>query len=46
MKRFIGLGFLLALFSIPLLAAKSSHVFLLPSDVRVGMFNFQKDIAP
>jgi hypothetical protein len=36
MKRFLGLGFLLALFSIPLLAAKSSQVFLLPSDVRVG----------
>jgi|SRR5579864_1443786 len=36
MKRFLGLGLLLALFSIPLLAAKGSHVFLLPSEVRVG----------
>jgi hypothetical protein len=36
MKPVLGLGLWLALFSIPLLAAKSSQVFLLPSDVRVG----------
>jgi len=36
MKRFLGIGFLLALFCLPLHAAKSSQVFLLPSDVRVG----------
>lgn len=36
MKRVLGLCVLLALFSLPLLAAKGSRVFLLPSDVRVG----------
>lgn len=36
MKRVLGIGLLMALFSVSLLAAKSSQVFLLPSDVRVG----------
>lgn len=36
MKRMLGFGILLALFSLPLLAAKSSQVFLLPSEVRIG----------
>ena len=36
MKRILGFATLLALFSLPLLAAKSSQVFLLPSDVRIG----------
>lgn len=36
MKRILGLVLLLSSFSLPLLAAKSSQVFLLPSDVRVG----------
>lgn len=36
MKRILGLGVLLALCSVPLFAAKSSQVFLLPSDVRIG----------
>lgn len=36
MKRFLGLVLALPLFSFPLLAAKNSYVFLLPSDVRVG----------
>lgn len=36
MKRILGLGVLLALFSVSLFAAKSSHTFLLPSDVRIG----------
>lgn len=36
MKRVLAIGLLSALFSISLLAAKSSQVFLLPSDVRVG----------
>lgn len=37
MKRILGLGLFLARFSLPLLAAKNSGTFLLPSDVRVGM---------
>ncbi len=36
MKPILGLGLLLALFSLPLLAAKNSYVFELPFDVRVG----------
>ena len=36
MKRILGFGIFLALFSLPLFAAKSSQVFLLPSGVRVG----------
>ena len=36
MKRILGLSLLLALFSLPLLAAKNSQVFTLSSDVRVG----------
>ena len=36
MKRILELGLLLALCSLPLLAAKNSQVFLLPSDVRIG----------
>ena len=36
MKRILGFAMLLALFSLPLLAAKNSQTFLLPSDVRVG----------
>jgi phenolic acid decarboxylase len=36
MKRILGLGLLLALFSLPLLAAKNSAVFVLAFDVRVG----------
>ena len=42
MKRAIGLVLLLALFSIPLLAGKNSHEFLLSSDVRVGDTQLQK----
>lgn len=36
MKRILGLGLLLALFCLPLLAAKNSQTVLLPSAVRVG----------
>ena len=36
MKRILGLGLLLALSSLPLLAAKNSETFLLRSEVRVG----------
>lgn len=36
MKRILGLGLFLALFSLPLIAAKNSETFLLPSEVRVG----------
>ncbi len=36
MKRVVGLGLLLASLSLPVLAAKNSHVFSLPWDVRVG----------
>ncbi len=41
MKRILGLGLLLALLSLPLLAAKNSQKFLLPSDVRVGDVQLQ-----
>ncbi len=36
MKRILGLGLLLALFSLPLLAGKNSQAFGLPPGVRVG----------
>lgn len=36
MKRILGFGILLAFLSVSLFAAKSSQVFLLPSDVRIG----------
>jgi len=36
MKRILGLALSLALFSIPMLAAKNSQVFYVPSDVRIG----------
>ena len=36
MKRILGLGLFLALSYLPLLAAKNSETFLLPSEVRVG----------
>lgn len=36
MKRILGFGLLLALFCLPLLAAKNSQTALLPSPVRVG----------
>ena len=36
MKRILGLGLFLALSCLPLLAAKNSETFLLPSEVRVG----------
>jgi len=36
MKRILGLGLFLALLSLPLLAAKNSETFLLPSEGRVG----------
>ena len=36
MKRLIGFGLLLALCSLPVLAAKNSQVFLLPAALRVG----------
>ncbi len=36
MKRILGIVLLLAFFSLPLLAAKNSQEFSLPSNVRVG----------
>ncbi len=36
MKRVLGFGLVLALFSLPLFAAKNSHVFTLPSGSRIG----------
>lgn len=36
MKRTLGLLLFFALFSLPLLAAKNSETFVLPSEVRVG----------
>ncbi|HXJ86883.1 MAG TPA: hypothetical protein VMS18_08720 [Candidatus Binatia bacterium] len=36
MKRILGLGLFLVVVSLPLLAAKNSQTFLLPSKVRVG----------
>ena len=37
MKRILGLGLLLTILAMPLLAkTKNSHVLLMPSDVRVG----------
>lgn len=36
MKRILGLGVLLVLFSLPLFAAKNSETFVLPSEVRIG----------
>lgn len=36
MQRILGITFLLALFSLPLFAAKNSQDFVLPSDVRIG----------
>lgn len=36
MKHILRLGLILALFTTPLLAAKNSQVFDLPSDVRAG----------
>ena len=36
MKRILGIGLLLALFSLPVFAAKNSHVFLMPDNVKVG----------
>jgi phenolic acid decarboxylase len=36
MKRILGLGILLMLSSLPLLAARNSQTFVLPTDVRIG----------
>jgi len=36
MKRILGLGLVLALFSLPMLAAKNSQVFYVPANVRIG----------
>ncbi len=36
MRRMLGLGLLLGLFSLPLFAAKNSQVFWMASDVRIG----------
>ena len=36
MKRILGVGLLMALFCLPLVAAKNSQAFLLPPNVRVG----------
>jgi hypothetical protein len=42
MKRTLGLGFLLALFSIPLFGATNSHEFQLSSDVQIGASHLPK----
>ncbi len=42
MKRFVELGLLLMLSSVPVFGAKNSHVFLLPADVRVGNVQLPK----
>jgi hypothetical protein len=36
MQRILGITLLLALFSLPLFAAKNSQDFVLPSDVQIG----------
>lgn len=36
MKQVLGIALLLALFSLPLFAAKNSQEFVLPSNVRIG----------
>ena len=45
MKRVLGIGLLLALFSISLLAAKSSQVLCCLRTFELETFSYQKDIA-